>query len=241
MTAPNTTTDSPTTDTVAAQTGPFTAGLWASTTSIYDAILAHPFVRGLTDGSLPEEQFRFYVKQDSLYLREYARCLALAAAKAPAGSPWCEMFAAHAQSAINVERLLHEGYFAAWGLAPADLDTTEPTPTTVAYTSYLLRVAGNGSFEEIVGAILPCYWIYWEVGKALTVTGSPNPTYQRWIDAYASEQFGAAVQRVLDAADRATADLSESRLALIRRHYLTTSRYEWMFWDAAYRLEAWHV
>jgi thiaminase/transcriptional activator TenA len=217
-----------------------TTELWTSAGPIFDAILAHPFLRGLTDGSLPEERFRFYVKQDSLYLREYARCLALASAKAPLGS-WCEMFAAHAQSALNVERLLHEAYFAAWGLAPEEVETTPPTPTTLAYTSYLLRVAGLGTFEELVGAILPCYWIYWEVGKRLVATSSPDPVYQRWIDAYASEQFASAVQRVLDTADRATADLPESRLGPIRQHYLTASRYEWMFWDAAYRLESWPV
>jgi thiaminase/transcriptional activator TenA len=143
-----------------------TADLWAAASPIFAAILEHPFLRGLTDGSLPEERFRFYVKQDSLYLREYARCLALASAKAPTGS-WCEMFAAHAQSALNVERSLHEAYFAAWGLAPGDVEATPPTPTTLAYTSYLLRVAGVGTFEELIGAILPCYWIYWEVGKPL--------------------------------------------------------------------------
>ena len=151
------------------------------------------------------------------------------------------MFAAHAQSALNVERSLHEAYFAAWGLAPEEVEATAPTPTTLAYTSYLLRVAGTGTFEELIGAILPCYWIYWEVGKTLVATGSPNAVYQRWIDAYASEQFANAVQRVLDAANRSTADLPESRLALIRRHYLTASRYEWMFWDAAFRMEAWPV
>jgi thiaminase/transcriptional activator TenA len=111
----------------------------------------------------------------------------------------------------------------------------------MAYTSYLLRVAGTGTFEELLGAILPCYWIYWEVGKTLLVAGSPDPVYQRWIDAYASEQFAGAVQRVLDAANRASADLPESRLALISRHFLTASRYEWMFWDAAYRLESWPI
>jgi thiaminase/transcriptional activator TenA len=72
-------------------------------------------------------------------------------------------------------------------------------------------------------------------------TGSPHPVYQRWIDAYASEQFANAVQRVLDAANRSTTDLPASRLALIRQHYLTASRYEWMFWDAAYNLESWPV
>jgi thiaminase/transcriptional activator TenA len=218
----------------------FTADLWSAAAPTFSKILEHPFLRGLTDGTLPEERFRFYVKQDALYLREYARCLALASAKAPTGS-WCEMFAAHAQSALNVERSLHEAYFAAWGLAPEEVEATRPTPTTLAYTSYLLRVAGTGTFEELIGAILPCYWIYWEVGKTLVATGSPNAVYQRWIDAYASEQFAAAVQRVLDAANRSTADLPAGRLALVRRHYLTASRYEWMFWDAAFRMEEWPV
>ena len=229
-------TASPTTAPAAA----FTAELWRSAEPIFAAILEHPFLRGLTDGSLPEERFHVYVKQDSLYLREYARCLALASVKAPT-SHWCEMFAAHAQSALNVERSLHEAYFATWGLSPAEIEATVPTPTTLAYTSYLLRVAGTATFEETIGAILPCYWIYWEVGKTLVASGSPNPVYQRWIDAYASEQFASAVQRVLDAANRSTADLPESRLALIRRHYLTASRYEWMFWDAAFRMESWPV
>jgi thiaminase/transcriptional activator TenA len=229
--------------TASAPTAPpqtFTANLWTIAEPIFDAILAHPFLRGITDGSLPEEKFRFYVQQDSLYLREYARCLATASAKAPT-SRWCEMFAAHAQSALNVERSLHESYFAAWGLSSDAAAQTSMTPTTLAYTSYLLRVAGTATFEELIGAILPCYWIYWEVGKRLIQTGSPHAVYQRWIDAYASEQFASAVQRVLDVADASTADLPGSRLALIRQHYLTASRYEWMFWDAAYRLETWPV
>jgi len=218
----------------------FTTELWTAAEPIFDAILAHPFLRGLTDGSLPEETFRFYVKQDALYLREYARCLALASAKAPSAF-WCEMFAAHAQSALNVERSLHEAYFAAWGLSPDHVAATPPTPTTLAYTSYLLRVAATAPFEELIGAILPCYRIYWEVGKRLVATGSPHAVYQRWIDAYASEVFAAAVQRVLDAADRSTADLPASRLAPIRHHYVTASRYEWMFWDAAYKHESWPI
>jgi thiaminase/transcriptional activator TenA len=218
----------------------FTSELWASAAPIFEAILAHPFLRGLTDGSLPADRFRFYVKQDALYLREYARCLAMASAKAPTAF-WCEMFAAHAQSALNVERSLHEAYFAAWGLSAEEVAGTVPTPTTLAYTSYLLRVAGTRPFEEILGALLPCYWIYWEVGKRLVATGSPNPVYQRWIDAYASEQFASAVGRVLDATNRSRADLPASRLALIRQQYLTASRYEWMFWDAAYKRESWPI
>jgi thiaminase/transcriptional activator TenA len=104
-----------------------------------------------------------------------------------------------------------------------------------------LRVAYERPFEEVIGALLPCYWIYWEVGKHLERSGSPNPLYQKWIDTYASEEYAAVVQAVLDVADQVVTDLPESRRQPIRTHFVTTARYEWMFWDAAWRLERWPV
>ncbi len=218
----------------------FTGELWQSIEGIYQAILAHPFIRGLTDGSLPEPAFRYYVVQDALYLQDYARCLALAGAKAPLDA-WCEMFAEHAKTALVVERSLHEGFFQGWGLSAETVSRTPKAPTNLAYTSYLLRVAHDRPFEEVVGAVLPCYWIYWEVGKHLEREGSPHPLYRRWIDTYASEEFGTVVQQVLDVMDQAAGDLPQSRRARVQEHFVTTSRYEWMFWDAAYRQEAWPV
>ena len=219
---------------------PFTAELWTSIEGIYQAILAHPFIQGLTDGSLPEPAFRYYVIQDALYLQDYARCLALAGAKSPVDA-WCEMFAEHAKTALVVERSLHEGFFQGWGLSPEAVYRTPKAPTNLAYTSYLLRVAHDRPFEEVVGAVLPCYWIYWEVGKHLEREGSPNPLYRRWIDTYASEEFGTVVRQVLEVMDRAVEDLPESRRAPVREHFVTTSRYEWMFWDMGWRQEQWPV
>jgi len=193
---------------------------------------------GLADGSLPEPAFRFYVLQDALYLRDFARCLAVASAKAPL-DPWCELFAGHATGALGVERSLHERFFRDWGLDAERVADTPPSPTTLAYTSYLLRVAHAAPFEELLGALLPCYRIYWEVGKALEAAGSPNPLYRRWIATYAAEEFGAAVRQVLDVTERAVSDLPERRRVAIGRHFATASRYEWMFWDAAWRREAW--
>jgi len=218
----------------------FTAELWQSITPIYRAILDHPFIRGLTEGSLWEEAFKFYVIQDALYLKDFARSLAVAAAKSPR-DPWCEMFAEHAKTALVVERALHESFFKDWGLSPEQVEQTPMAPTNLAYTSYLLRVAYTSPFEELLGAVLPCYWIYWEVGKALEERGSPNPLYQRWINTYASEEYAGVVRQVLDATEQAVADLPEGLKEPIRRHFVTTSLYEWMFWDAAYRLESWPV
>lgn len=218
----------------------WTSELWESITPIYDAILAHPFLKGLSDGSLPEPAFRFYAIQDALYLQDYARCLSLASAKSPEDA-WCEMFAEHARTALVVERSLHESFFQQWGLTPEQINATPMAPTNLAYTSYLLRIAYGRPFEEVLGALLPCYWIYGEVGKHLERLGSPDPLYQRWIETYAAEEFAAVVRQVLDVTDRAVEDLPASRRVAIRRHFHTTSRYEWMFWDAAWRQESWAV
>ncbi len=218
----------------------FTDELWKSIDGIYAAILRHPFLRGLTDGSLPRESFRFYAVQDALYLREFARALSIAAARAPEDD-WIVMFNEHAAGALRVERALHEGFFREFGLSPPDVAATPLAPTNLAYTSYLLAVAYAGPFHEVMAALLPCYWIYWEVGKALERAGSSEPLYARWIATYASGEFGSLVQAVLAATDDVAVRLRPAELDAMRRHFVTTSRYEWMFWEMGYRREAWPV
>jgi thiaminase/transcriptional activator TenA len=218
----------------------FTKELWDGIRPIYGAILRHPFVSGLTDGSLPRERFRFYAVQDALYLREFARALSLAAARAPEDD-WIVMFDEHAAGALKVERALHESFFSEWGLTREAVLATPLAPTNLAYTSYLLAVAYGAPFHEAVAALLPCYWIYWEVGKALEQAGSADPLYARWIGTYASEEFGGVVRAVLTATDTVAARLGATEREAMRRHFVTTSRYEWMFWDMGYRQESWPV
>jgi len=211
--------------------------LWADVESIYAAILEHPFVTGLTDGSLPRPAFRHYIVQDAHYLRGYAKALAACAAKAPDENATM-MFAEHAAGAIAAERDLHASLMADLGGSPDD----EPvTPTTRAYVSYLMATVLGGSYAEAVGAVLPCYWIYARVGEALLAAGSPDPLYQRWIAMYGGEEFQAVVDAVLELTDRLGASASPAEWALMREHVVVTARYEWMFWDAGWRREAWPV
>jgi thiaminase/transcriptional activator TenA len=149
------------------------------------------------------------------------------------------MFARHAADAIAVERTLHDSLLADLGIDPAAAATAEPAPTTLAYTSYLLATTGGGSYAEGVGAVLPCYWIYWEVGQELLRRGSPDPRYQKWIGTYGGEEFGEVVRQVLGVTDRLGPGLSPADRALVHRHFQVTSRYEWMFWDMGYRKESW--
>jgi thiaminase/transcriptional activator TenA len=164
----------------------------------------------------------------------------VAAARAPADD-WIIMFNEHAATALRVERALHEGFFQQFGLTPEAVAATPLAPVNQAYTSYLLAVAYGAPFHENVAALLPCYWIYWEVGKTLERAGSPEPLYARWIATYAAEEFGAVVRAVLDAVDSIAARLGGAEREAMRRHAVTTTRYEWMFWDMGYRRERWPV
>jgi thiaminase/transcriptional activator TenA len=214
--------------------------LWAVMEPVFKQILEHPFVTGLTDGSLPMESFAYYVAQDSHYLRDYARALALVAAKAPDESTLA-MFAAHAQGAIEVEKQLHAGF--AHDLQPAyAAEFSSPvSPTTLAYTSYLLRVCSQGDFAQGLAAVLPCYWIYAEVGAALFTKSSPQPLFARWIETYGGEEFAGIVAAVLDAVDAVGRTAGAAQVSAMRDHVLTTSKYEWMFWDAGLRRETWPI
>jgi thiaminase/transcriptional activator TenA len=220
--------------------GSFSGELWDDSAGIYDAILAHPFLTGLTDGSLPPDAFAFYVVQDALYLRKYAQALETVGARAP-DAAGREMFTRHAAGAIAVEQALHGSLLADLGIDPAIAGASEPAPTTLAYTSYLLATASAGSYADGVSAVLPCYWIYWEVGKELLRRGSPDPRYQRWIATYGGEDFGAVVAEVLAAADTLGPGLPAAEKSRARQHFRTSSRYEWMFWDMGYRKESWPI
>ncbi len=212
-----------------------TERLWSSIGDVYSAILNHPFIKGLSDGSLEENRFRFYIVQDHLYLREFSRAVALASAKARNEEEQV-LFATHIADALNVERSLHGKYLSRWG--GVNVDDYGMSPTNAAYTSYLLDVAYSRPYHEVIAALLPCYWIYMEVGRELIRRGSPpNELYNMWINTYgggeAYERGGVnAVLGIMD-----SMELTSQETAAAMSRFRLASIYEYMFWDSAYRME----
>ena len=206
------------------------------------AILAHPFIAGVGDGTLPLEIFQHYVRQDYLYLIDYSRVLALAAARAPdlGTMGW---FARLLDETLNTEMELHRGYCAELGITREDLEATQAAPTTVGYTSFLLGVAHQGSFGELVAALLPCQWGYWEIGDYLARQGEPkgSPLYWQWVQMYSSAEFAKLAREIRALADRLGEGAGPGELAAMGEAYLTSLRFEHQFWEMAYRLEAWGV
>ena len=214
--------------------------LGAAARPIWEAILAHPFLKELGAGTLPHDRFLYFIRQDYLYLFEFARVLCVGGSKAE-DLDTLEMFAKHAANTVAVERVMHTGFMQRLGLQADQLLDSQRTPTTQAYTRHLLAVAREGSLAEVVAAVLPCYWIYLEVGRHLAIYQPADPIYQDWIKAYGSETFAGLVQQQLNLVDRlgARAPAHESRR--MTEHFIQSSRYEYLFWDDAYRLTAWPV
>ena len=218
----------------------FTGELWDSAVPIYEAILRHPFISGLTDGSLEETAFRFYVAEDSYYLQAFARALSIAASKAPSDE-WIIALNKDAIASLQAEHSLHQDFFDEFGISKESIRDRRPAPTNLAYTNYLIATAYGRPFGEILGSLLPCYWIYAEVGKALAAKGSPNPLYRRWIETYGAESYESGVLAILDVMDVVAETVSAAERRRIFDHYVMTSRYEWMFFDMGYREQVWPV
>lgn len=218
----------------------FTERAWAETRALRDAILELPFNRELAEGALSQERFQFYMVQDALYLEQYSRALSIAAAKAPVPEAM-QCFAHAAEEALVVERALHGGFFEKFGVDPAEAAAAEPSPTCYGYTNFLLSVAHVASYEELVAAILPCFWIYWDVGNHIAKDAGAGNPYQAWIDTYSDPGFGEAVEAVIVITDRAASKSTDERQEAMLRAFRRSTQYEWMFWDSAYRLEAWPV
>ena len=211
--------------------------LRAAVADVWEAQHRHPFVRGIGDGTLELERFQTWVRQDYLFLIDYARLLALGAARAPDLEDMTR-FADLAHAVLQTEMSLHRSYCAEIGISEQDLAREEMLPTTQGYTDFLVRTAALGDFSELVAALLPCMWGYCEVGERLAKAGKPGVgRYDKWIDMYSSKEFADLAAWCRALTDRiGSAAASRERM---RRAFRTSSRYELAFWEMAWRGEQW--
>ncbi len=216
----------------------FSAELREAAAPVWEAQVAHPFVAGIGDGSLPEDRFRFYVRQDYLFLTDYGRLLALAAARAPR-LEWMRRFAALAQAVLETEMDLHRQFAARWGITAEQLESETTAPATDAYCDYLLRTAALGDFSELAAAVLPCMWSYSEIGRHLAAAGAlgsePTQPYAEWVEMYASDEIGELAAWCRELTDAAAAEVAGPGRRRMHDAFRASSEHELAFWDSAWR------
>jgi thiaminase/transcriptional activator TenA len=220
---------------------PFSARLRQLADPVWQAQHAHPFVRAIGDGSLDLERFRHWVRQDYRFLAEYCRLFGLAAARAP-DLDTLARFADLLHATARTEMDLHRAYAAELGIGAAALEREPMAPTTRAYTDFLVRVAATGDFAELAAALLPCMWGFSEIGQALAARGMPSEArYAKWVRMYADPEFAALAEWCRALVDRLAARADDDARRRMEDAFLTSSRYEYLFWEMAWSLETWPV
>lgn len=223
---------------------------WEAALPTYEKILRHPFVGALAAGTLSADRFRFYIRQDALYLDGYARRLAHVAARLPRKEQ-TEAFLHFALDGIAVERALHAQFLA------GDLPTVEEmSPTCLLYTS-VLEAQATAPVEVEAAAVLPCFVVYQRVGEAILAQaraaganpnhGEARPTpllenpYRAWIETYADPAFAASTERAVAICDELAAAAGAETRSRMTELFVRCTRMEWLFWESAWNLENWKI
>lgn len=208
---------------------------WEHALPVYNKILEHPFVRELAAGTLPKEKFIFYLQQDALYLHNYCRVLTHLASRLD-NQQHMEAFLKFAADGVAVEKAMHQVFLAGHG------EATAMTPSNLLYTS-IQSAQCEQPVEVEAAAILPCFWVYREVGlhiAQLSSHSSANP-YAQWIDTYSGAEFEQSNNLAIDICNALAEQTTPEIRERMTRMFTLCTRMEWMFWDSAYNLETWKI
>ena len=216
----------------------FSQDVWQRNLDLYQKILALPFNQELANGTLDSQAFCHYVIQDAHYLLAYGRALAVAAAKAYEADDVIQ-FSEAAKIAIIVERSLHKDFMQAFAITKTEFESTPLTLACHHYTSFLTATAWSESYPVVLAALLPCFWIYAEVGHDIVSKSVENNPYQAWVDTYSGEEFHTAVRNVIATVDKVAARCDADTLAKMHAAYTMGAKLEWLFWDSAYQQREW--
>ena len=212
--------------------------LLAAAKPIWDRYHDHPFVKGIEDGTLDKEKFRYYILQDYLYLEEYAKVFAIGVAKAES-LEMIRLFAGYINVLTDGEMDIHRGYMGELGITQEELDSTERAIDNLSYTSYMLRVAYEETQVEILAAILSCAHCYEMIAKRI-IENNPDsvnhPFYGEWIKGYASDAYTKENVTLMAHLDRLTENYTEAQIQHLIDIFVISSRYEEKFWDLSWNM-----
>lgn len=212
--------------------------LFDAVKDIWDGYLEQPFVKGLGDGTLSEEQFRFYTIQDYLYLIQYAKVFAMGIIKSDKEEVMLR-FAAMVGDTLGGETSIHKTGMRLLNLTLEEIEKNPTAMANSAYTAYMLDVAHKGGPLDIIVAVLSCGWSYEYIGKHLNDIPGANshPLFGHWVSGYASEGYHQAAQDLIDMVNELGKNVTPEEEEHLVEIFVNCSRHEKNFWDMAYRME----
>jgi thiaminase/transcriptional activator TenA len=211
----------------------FSEQVWEETLSVYKAIIHHPFNQELMYGTLDTARFGYYIEQDALYLTDFARSLALIATRASHGHMTAAFLKFSQGSLLAEQEVVHQFFRQTFNLK----ECGQITRATLMYTNFLLRMCALEPFEIAVAAVLPCFWIYREVGRYILKGTVPHNPFEQWITTYASDEFSTDVEEMIEIFDCLAEESSVETKRQMSKAFQTSVVLEWHFWNDAYVLD----
>lgn len=198
----------------------------------------HPFVQELVTGELPIEVFRFYLIQDAYYLKHFAHAHQEVMERSNnqriiTSQRFCK------EGLEESELAIREGFFKELAISEEEVLDTPIAPTAYNYTSHIYRQFVNGTIPTTLAALLPCYWLYYEIGVEFSTKSSPVKIYQEFLETYDSEDFKEVLDELIQLIDELAADCSEKEREKMAEAFLLSSDFELNFWEMAYTQETW--
>lgn len=200
----------------------------------------HPFVAALGNGTLPRENFEFYIRQDALFLDVLTKTFAYASTRTNDPDEM-KQFGQYLLDTLQVEKELHQHYARRFGITLQQMAEASMAPTNYAYTRHMLAIASTGTLPEIITVMLPCAWIYAEVGQYFNRTTPPSADhpYADWLATYASPDFDAVEIWLRAHLDKQSTNLTAQQEQRLFDIFRISTCYEWMFWEMAWQREQW--
>ncbi|AWI04282.1 thiaminase II [Clostridium drakei] len=216
----------------------FSDTLYESVKDIWNSYYVHPFVRGIGEGTLDKDKFKFYMIQDYIYLLDYAKIYALGVVKAETEEVM-QGFSNMVNDILNGEMNIHRSYMKRLEINSEEIKNTTASLANVSYTNYMLAVSQKGTLGDVAVSLLSCMWSYLEIGRNLSkIPGAlEHKFYGEWIKGYISKEYEKETLWLLDLVNNIAKHLSEKELDRLKKIFINCSKYELMFWDMAYNKE----
>lgn len=209
--------------------------LYQSSIALWEKYNSHPFVQGIAHGTLPLENFQFFMIQDHLYLMQYAKVFALGILKAQKENDM-RQFSSLVQATLDTENAVHQSYLRRLNISKEMIAQAQPSIVTDSYTNYMISIAEKGGLGEIMAAVLACSWSYKLIGDFMeTIPGSADhPFYGDWVKMYTSDGYRSSNNLMIEMTDRMTEGYTEEQIQYLEHIVNVCSQYEHMFWDMAW-------
>jgi thiaminase/transcriptional activator TenA len=213
----------------------FSNRLYEKVKDIWGTYYEHPFIKGIGNGDLEIDKFKYYMIQDYLYLLDYAKIYALGVVKADSEEVM-KGFAKSVDAILNGEMSIHRSYMKRLNITQEEVAAAKVSLTNISYTHYMLAVSQMGSLADVAAALLACMWSYLEIGKYLNrIPGAAeHEFYGEWIKGYISKEYEESTKWIIDLVNNLAENMNESELVKLEKIFINTSKYEYMFWDMSY-------